>query len=186
MSKRYISGGGKIFLDSEDKIKEYMNKKAKGFLTAIAQDTAKRLKKNTADLVYKSYSPVMYSRTMDLLNSIEGPGFNGGQPTKKTIDGFESIVCFDLDKMRLISGEGKVWGKHVGFQGEDAREAIVYGFEEDGFLVLNKYGAVVYYREPVGMISQTLEEVESALSSFPNRVLDFDEFQNKIRLKINK
>ena len=60
MAKKYISSGGRTFLDSEEKLKEYMNKTAKGFTTAIAQDTAKRLRKNTADLIYKNYSPTRY------------------------------------------------------------------------------------------------------------------------------
>ena len=53
---RYISGGGKTFIDNEDKLFDYLKKGAKGFTTSIARDTAKRLKKNTADLVYKAYN----------------------------------------------------------------------------------------------------------------------------------
>lgn len=186
MSKKYISSGGRTFLDSEEKLKEYMNKTAKGFTTAIAQDAAKRLRKNTADLIYKNYSPTRYKRTMDLLNSIEGPGYNGGTATKKTMDGFEAVVGFDLDKMRLIKPTNKEWGKHVGFYGEDAREAVVYGFEEEGFVVLNKSGNIIYYREPVGMISKTIEEIENGLNSISGRVIDFDSFESKILVSINK
>lgn len=186
MARKYISSGGKTFLDSEEKLKEYLNKKVKGFTTSIAQDTAKRLRKNTADLIYKNYTPKKYKRTMDLLNSIEGPSYNGGAPTRKTANGFEAIVCFDLDKMRLIDGTKSIWGKHVGFHGEDAREAIVYGFEEEGFIVFSKTGNIIYYREPVGMISKTIEEVEGALNSIGDRIIDFDSFENKIRVAIDK
>ena len=96
---KYISTGGKTFIDDEDKLMAYLEKGAKGFTTAIAKDTAKRLKKNTAELIYRDFTPKVYDRTMELLNSVVGPGFNGGASTRKTIDGFEAEVGFDLDKI---------------------------------------------------------------------------------------
>lgn len=162
---KYISHGGKTIIDSEEMLEEILQKTAKGFCTGIAQSAAKRLKSNTAELVYNDYTPTKYSRTMEFLNSIVGPGFNGGDPTRKTGTGFISEVKFDTDKMNLYEPQKDAWGIHVGFYGEDAREAVIEGFEENGFAVFNRKGNLVYQRDPVGMIATTEEEIMEVLNS---------------------
>lgn len=186
MAKKYISSGGKTFIDSEDKLIDYLEKGAKGFTTAIAKDTAKRLRKNTADLVYRNYEPSKYQRTMDMLNAIVGPGFNGGEGTVNMGNGFEAYVGFDIDRMRLIEGHGGVWGTHVGFQGQDAREAVIEGFENNGFEVYSRRGVLIYSRDPVGMIQKTVDEIESALANVDREVPDFETVENGVTLSLSK
>lgn len=188
MCAKYTSRGGKTFIDDEDKLIDYLVKGAKGFTTAIARDTAKRLKKNTAELVYKDYKPKMYNRTMEMLNSIVGPGFNGGTPTRKTIDGFEAEVGFDLDRITPYPPTKTEWGKHSTWDGEPYIGELIEGFEERGFTL---YGGknlshIIYEREPVHMIETTIEEVESALNGIDREVPDFDMLENIISVKLDR
>ena len=88
-ARKYISHGGKTFIDDPSKLESIMELGAKGFITQIAQNTAKRLKYNTAELIYNGYEPKKYKRTKELLDSIQGPGINGGAPTKKTPPGMK-------------------------------------------------------------------------------------------------
>lgn len=182
---RYISGGGKTFIDNEDKLFDYLKKGAKGFTTSIARDTAKRLKKNTADLVYKAYKPQVYDRTMEMLNSIVGPGFNGGEPTKNTMDGFEAEVGFDLDRITPYPPQGHEWGKHATWDGDPYIDELIEGFEERGFETYSK-GHLVYHREPVGMIQKTIDEVEYALSGIDMEIPDFDIAENIVSVRLDK
>lgn len=182
---KYISTGGKTFIDDEDKLMAYLEKGAKGFTTAIAKDTAKRLKKNTAELIYRDFTPKVYDRTMELLSSVVGPGFNGGTSTKKTIDGFEAEVGFDLDKITAYPPSGGMWGKHATWSGEKFIEELIEGFEETGFHTYVN-GRLLYEREPVGMIQTTIDEVEAALDGIDREVPDFDTIENTISVKLNR
>lgn len=186
---RYIAGGGKTIIDSPQKLITLLNLGTKGFITELAKNTAKRLKTNTANLVYRAYKPKTYERTLEFLNSIVGPGYNGGEPTENIGNGFRATVKFDINKMSVIPPQNGMWGKHSGTfgsdAGTDAREAIISGFEEDGFEIISKKG-IVYEREAVHMVEITTEEIQAALDGMDKEIDDFEAFIGKINLRIQK
>lgn len=197
MAKKYVSGGGKTFIDKPEKLEEYLKKGAKGFTTAIAKDTAKRLKRNVSELIY-SYKKKKYDRTNELANAIIGPGINGGPPTKNMGNGFTSYVGFDTSKIEtFIAPTRSKWGTHVMFDGTDGEEAVNFiidhfegeypdGKTNTGFLVISRRGNVIYERKPVHMIGKTVQEVEEALANVDREVPDFLTVERMISLELAK
>lgn len=174
-SSRHISRGGKSYVTDESKLQDLMGGYANGFISKVARGAAQTLKRNTANLVYDDYAPKKYQRTFDMLNCIYGPGFNGGERVQKIgAKNYRAEVGFDLDRMRLIPKRGSTWGKHVGWSDEDAREAVIEGFEENGFFILGKKAQVIYDRPPVHMIEKTYNDISDTLDSIPHRIVNYD------------
>lgn len=172
-ARKYVSHGGKTFIDDLDKLDEYLKKTAKGFITNVSKDAAKRLKYNTAELIYNAYQPKQYKRTMELLDSIYGPGINGGPPTENIGSGFRTKVGFntDLIKTRILPKNPlDNWPTHMGFNGDKTNDyilnVIIFGFETKGIhtVIRRKIGGkkIVTYeydRDPVHMIQKTITEI---------------------------
>lgn len=197
MAKKYVSGGGKTFIDKPEKLEQYLKKGTKGFTTAIAKDTAKRLMKNVSKLIY-SYEPKKYKRTKELAGAVVGPGINGGLPTKNMGNGFTSYVGFDTSLITTFKPKsGNKWGTHVMFDGTSGEEAVNFiidhfegrypdGNTNDGFLVISRRGTIIYEREPVHMIEITVQEVEEALANVDREVPDFLTVERMISLELAK
>lgn len=204
MAKKYITSGGKNFISSREELKKYLKKGAKGFTTAIATNTAKRLQENTKRLIYDKYSPKMYKRTGELINSIVGSGYKGGEPTRNTGNGFESYVYFDINKFETFipPQSKKKWGTHVLFDGTGGETAIRYiidcfegkntdGEKNIGFAVKRRWTGrrgkrFIYRRHPVHMIEKTIKEVEMVLNKVKREIPDFEYIENVIEINLRK
>lgn len=178
------------FITDDRQMKRVMNLGVKKFSKTLGKSMAIRLKDNTNELIYESYNPEKYERTMDMLNSVYGPGFN--TPNTIELDEYGGTtlytveVGFDTNKMRLIPPHGRVWGKHTGFHGEDARDAVISGFEERGFIVVGGKGGkrLVYRRLPVHMMEITMEETINSLDKLNKNVTDFDYLEKSISISL--
>ena len=119
----------------------------KAIADKVMADTKETLVKRLNDDFYKSYSPLDYERSYDLINAVDG------RIVKNDVGNYTIEVFFDEAQIHPRSRAG--WNAHMGFDGKPFVHGLIEALE-NGF----KSPYTPRYGEEFKIISKTQKQAE--------------------------
>lgn len=101
----------------------------------VCKKTADKLREILYECWYATYTPTVYKRSFDFINSITG------EVVKNKRGNYSINVFFDEDKINVVEQSGG-WNSHMGFNGERFIEGLIYSIDSGmrGSLSNPRYG----------------------------------------------
>ena len=123
-------------------------------LKQLADQIMKEVKIELINLIqtdwYDTYSPLDYSRSYDLINSIDGIVEKNGK-------GDYTVRLF-FDKSMIHSSGGDGWGRHQGFDNERFADGLIEGIDTGikGSTNNPRYGVAIHFKDRITKFAQNM------------------------------